>query len=188
MAKTVSNTGVTAGLVVMLGLMGCAEAETPPAHLAIPGADPAKGKELIAQYGCGACHFVDGVVGANGILGPRLEDFATRTLIAGTFPNAPRTLVPWLLDPPALKPQTGMPAVGLLDAEARDIASYLYTLRSAEVSARPQVAVTDVAGAAVEALRSEQEALLQGAPPAPADRRRIGIERAMEMLAIDGGS
>jgi mono/diheme cytochrome c family protein len=188
MAARMKNTSMTAGLVVMLGLMGCAEADTPPAHLAIPGADPANGKALIARYGCGACHFVEGVVGANGIVGPRLENFATRTLIAGTFPNAPSTLVPWLLDPPALKPQTGMPAVGVLDGEARDIASYLYTLGSAEVSARPQVAVTDVAGEAFEALRSEQEALLQGAPPAPADRRRIGIERAMEMLAVDGGS
>jgi cytochrome c len=68
MAARVKNTRITAGLVVMLGLMGCAEAETPPAHLAIPGADPAKGKALIAQYGCGACHFVEGVVGANGIV------------------------------------------------------------------------------------------------------------------------
>jgi cytochrome c len=34
----------------------------------------------------------------------------------------------WLVDPPAMKADTAMPAVGLGERDARDIAAYLYTL------------------------------------------------------------
>ena len=162
-------------LIVTLALAACAEAE-PPAHLAIPGADPVRGKALIGNYGCGACHFVEGVEGANGVVGPRLENFATRTLLAGTFPNVPRFLVPWLMSPPSLKAETGMPDLGIAEAEARDIASYLYTLGSEAVPAHVPVAVTDPAGGAFESLRREQKARLEGG-------ERLGIERAMDELS-----
>lgn len=179
MADGVRTSGSLAGLVLALGLAGCAEAE-PPAHLAIPGADAGKGRALIGEYGCGACHFVPGVDGANGLVAPRLENFANRTLLAGTYPNVPRVLVAWLMDPPKLKPQTGMPNLGLGDGEARDIASYLYTLGRADVRPQPQAAVTDVSGAAFEVLRAEQKArLLPG--------RNLGIERAIDLLATGNG-
>jgi hypothetical protein len=35
----------------------------------------------------------------------------------------------WLRDPRAVSPHTAMPSLGIDEAEARDIASYLYTLR-----------------------------------------------------------
>ena len=164
-------------LVFALGLVlaGCAEAE-PPAHLAIPGADPARGRALIGAYGCGACHFVEGVPGANGRVAPRLENFAGRTLIAGTFPNVPRFLVPWLMNPPALKPTTGMPDLGVAETHARDIASYLYTLGTADLPPRVPAAVTDVEGEGFRALRGEQKARLEGG-------RTLGIQRAIESLA-----
>ena len=162
-------------LVLGLALAGCAEAEA-PAHLAIPGADPVRGKALIADYGCGSCHFVEGVPGADGIVGPRLEDFAKRTLLAGTFPNVPRFLVPWLVSPPALKPETAMPDLGVSDGEARDIASYLYTLGASEVAPPVPAAVTNVSGQAAEALRSLQQ------------ERMKGIDEAMQTLATGSGS
>jgi mono/diheme cytochrome c family protein len=162
-------------LVLGLALAGCTEAE-PPARLAIPGADPARGNALIADYGCGTCHFVEGVRGADGIVAPRLEDFANRTLLAGTFPNAPRFLVPWLASPPALKPETAMPDLGVSDSEARDIASYLYTLGASDVAPPAPAAVTDASGQAFEVLRSLQKERLQG------------IEEAMETLAAESGS
>lgn len=162
-------------LVVLIALAACSEA-APPAHLAIPGADPERGRALIADYGCGSCHFVDGVTGANGLVAPPLENFANRTLLAGTFPNVPRFLVPWLVDPPDLKPETAMPNLGVTEAQARDIASYLYTLGSDGVPPHAQAAVTDVDGQAYEVLsRLQSERLQEG----------LGIDRAMEMLARD---
>jgi cytochrome c1 len=38
-------------------------------------------------------------------------------------------LTAWLRDPPAIDPATAMPALGLSEAEALDIAAYLYNLR-----------------------------------------------------------
>lgn len=165
----------TRALVLALALAGCAEAE-PPAHLAIPGADVDRGRALIASYGCGSCHYVEGIRGADGLVGPRLENFANRTLLAGTFPNVPRFLVPWLMGPPDLKPDTAMPDLGVSDAHARDIASYLYTLGSADVAPPAQAAVTDPMGEAFEALRARQQARLR-------DGESLGIDRAIEMLA-----
>ena len=165
-----------AGFVVAaLALAACGEAE-PPAHLAIPGADPARGRALIGAFGCGSCHFVEGVAGANGLVAPRLENFANRTLIAGTFPNVPRFLVPWLINPPALKARTGMPDLGVSDMQARDIASYLYTLGSDDVPGRMPAAVTEAASGEFRALRAEQKLRLQ-------DGRTMGMERAVESLA-----
>lgn len=158
---------------MLLALAACSEAGSPD-HLAIPGADPAKGRALIAGYGCGACHSVEGVTGADGIVGPPLEDFADRALIAGTFPNVPRFLVAWIMDPPDMKPETAMPDLGVSDMEARHIASYLYTLGSAGRMPQVQAAVTDVDGQAYEALSRLQKQRL---------REGLGIERAMESLA-----
>lgn len=162
-----------AGLVVALALAGCSEAE-PPAHFAIPGADPDRGRALIDAHGCGSCHAVEGVAGADGVVGPPLEDFANRTLIAGSFPNVPRFLVPWVMNPPDLKPDTAMPDLGVSQAEARDIASYLYTLGSAETPPRAQAATTDVDGQEYEVLRLQQKQRLQ---------EGLGIEAAMDRLA-----
>lgn len=168
----------TGFLALALALAACGEA--PPAHLVIPGADPDRGRALIDAYSCGTCHFIEGIAGAEGIVGPPLESFASRTLIAGTFPNVPGILVPWLINPPALKPRTAMPDLGVSGAEARDIASYLYTLGSATVPPREQASVTDVDGRASKALRAEQKQRLEGG-------ERLGIERAIETLAAGQG-
>lgn len=169
----------TGFLVMALALAACSDAEA-PAHLVIPGADPDRGQALIASYGCGTCHFVQGVQGADGRVAPRLENFAKRTLIAGTFPNVPRYLVPWLISPPALKERTAMPDLGVGEAEARDIASYLYTLGSAEVPPRVPAAARERTGEAFEALREAQKRRLEGT-------NRLGIAGAMEALGTDSG-
>lgn len=125
-----------ASLALLLALAGCGEAQ-PPAHLRIEGADVARGRTLAYEKGCGACHIIDGVPDARGVVGPSLADFAQRTMIAGRLPNAPRTLVPWLMDPPAMNPGTGMPNVGLNAAQARDIAAYLYSRGAAKTTVYP---------------------------------------------------
>jgi len=93
------------------------------------GGDRAIGKQLVTQYQCGTCHRIKDVPGAAGEAGPDLEKFGRKSYIAGGIPNQPDRLVAWLLDPPALKPGTPMPAMGLTEQEARHMAAYLYSLR-----------------------------------------------------------
>jgi len=91
--------------------------------------DAEEGESLIKAYGCGSCHTVPGVTGAHGSVGPSLEGFADRAYVAGVLPNEPGGLVRWLVNPPVHSPQTAMPDLGVTEAQARDMAAYLYTLR-----------------------------------------------------------
>jgi cytochrome c len=93
------------------------------------GGNPERGPQLIRSYGCGTCHTVSGVVGANGLVGPPLNGIAERAYIAGVIPNAPDNMVRWIEDPKAVDSLTAMPKVGVTPSDARDIAAYLYTLR-----------------------------------------------------------
>lgn len=94
-----------------------------------PPGDPEKGAELISSHGCGSCHIVPGVIAADGLAGPSLENIALRGYLAGVLPNNHDNRVQWLLDPPAVDPRTAMPNLGLTQAEATDIAAYLDTLQ-----------------------------------------------------------
>ena len=88
-----------------------------------------RGRLTVAQYGCGSCHVIPGIAGANGKVGPDLTHIAQRTEIAGKLPNDPDALVRWLMHPQSITPKGGMPEQGISDAEARDIAAYLYSER-----------------------------------------------------------
>ena len=114
-----------------LALAGCGRPETPD-HLRIAGADPERGRVLMARYGCGSCHRIPGVVGPEGYVGPPLDHYGERALIAGQLPNRPAVLIDWIIDPPALIPGTGMPDLDVAPAHARDMAAYLYSLQSDE--------------------------------------------------------
>lgn len=94
----------------------------------ITGGDPTRGEHAIHAHGCGACHTIPGIRGADGTVGPPLTEFAKRTFIAGELPNTPENLVRWILDPRAVHPKTAMPVLYLDRQEARDVAAYLYTL------------------------------------------------------------
>lgn len=113
----------------MIGLAGAsllACAEKPAAQRQVIGADPARGLALIKAEGCGACHRIPGVTWPKGAVGGALDDLSNQALIAGRFPNRPDILVAWLRDAPAMAPDTAMPASGLTDSQARDVAAYLY--------------------------------------------------------------
>jgi len=99
------------------------------ARFVVPGGDPARAPAIMAEHGCGTCHVLPGLPGAAGSVGPPLTGFAHRAYVAGIVPNRPGTVIDWLLHPAALAPETAMPNVGLDEAEARDIAAWLYTLR-----------------------------------------------------------
>lgn len=90
--------------------------------------DKGRGHDLIREYGCGACHEIPGVAGANGTVGAPLKDWAGRHYLAGELINAPASLVPWLMDPQEIDPGTVMPSLGISEEEAWHIARYLYSL------------------------------------------------------------
>ena len=61
--------------------------------------------------------------------GPPLTRIGDRTYIAGMLRNTPANLVRWIREPQAVIPGNAMPNMGVSEADARDIAAYLYTLR-----------------------------------------------------------
>lgn len=112
------------GACLLLASAACSE---PPAAL-IAGVSVERGEEAIRRHGCVACHVIPGISGPASNVGPPLEQIARRAYIGGVVPNLPSEMIRWLIDPPQVDPLTAMPAVGLSDTEARDIAAYLYTL------------------------------------------------------------
>lgn len=95
----------------------------------LTGGDPLRGKAAIRQYGCGSCHTIPGVQGANSLVGPPLRGIALRAYIAGVLPNTGQNLVQWIQNPQGVDSKTAMPNLGVTGSDARDIAGYLYTLR-----------------------------------------------------------
>lgn len=118
--------GLVVTAVAAAALGACAPAEVQPR--AMTGADPGEGLRLIRQTGCGACHAIPGVEWPQGAVGPPLEGFAGRALIAGRHANQPETLAAFVRNAPSLSPRTGMPPMPLTEEEARHVAAYLYTL------------------------------------------------------------
>jgi cytochrome c2 len=94
-----------------------------------PGGDAQRGRMALEQYECGVCHVIPGVRGARGSVGPPLAAYGANVYVAGKYPNTPEFLVRWIMDPPELAPETAMPALGVTEDQAHDIAAYLYTLR-----------------------------------------------------------
>ncbi len=93
------------------------------------GGDPRRGAVIITRESCGACHTIPDIQQANGKVGPPLAHFAERTVIAGVLPNTPGNLERWIRYPQAVTPGNAMPNSGLDQAQARDVAAYLYTLK-----------------------------------------------------------
>jgi cytochrome c1 len=113
-------------LCVAAGLIsGCRQGSS---VIASTGGSPARGKATISTYGCGKCHTIPGIRGANGVVGPPLESVARRTYIGGNFPNNPDTLAQWIMAPQTMKPKTAMPSLGLSESQSRDVVAYLETL------------------------------------------------------------
>lgn len=124
----------TAVLMVMAALMaasGCRgnNPDEAVAYQVATGGDANRGRAVIEQKNCGACHTIPGIRRARGMVAPPLYWFSRRTFIAGQLPNTPANLVRWVQSPVSVEPRTAMPMVGLSDQDARDVAAYLYTLR-----------------------------------------------------------
>ena len=72
---------------------------------------------------------IPGVVGAYGSVGPPLDNFGDRKIVAGLLPNTPDNLALWIERPQEIVPGNVMPNMGLDKKQSRDIAAYLETLR-----------------------------------------------------------
>ena len=128
-------------LIVTVLATGCASGSATPGaavatrgpialHTPAPGiaGNPTIGQQLVMTRGCGGCHTVSGVPGANGVAGPNLTNVVLRPTLAGDrLPMSPEMMTRWLLDPHALKPDTSMPNVGLSQQEAQDLTAFLFS-------------------------------------------------------------
>jgi cytochrome c2 len=94
----------------------------------VPGGNVENGRELLSAWGCGACHRIPGVVGADALVGPPLDAWSERQFIAGTLENSPDNLIYWIMHPQEVEPGTAMPDTNVPESAARDMAAYLYTL------------------------------------------------------------
>ena len=95
--------------------------------------DPAtkQGRETFLSLACTGCHTVQGTA-ANGKVGPELTHIASQTTpIAGVPGLAVNedNLTRWIKNPPAVKPGTVMPNLGLSDQQIHDIVQWLLTLK-----------------------------------------------------------
>jgi len=77
----------------------------------------ATGARLFDTVGCSACHRIAGT-GANGLAGPDLTPAGSRrTLGAGILPNNRGTMMGWIGNSQAIKPNNRMPPYKVLTAE-----------------------------------------------------------------------
>lgn len=129
-----SRSASLVGLGVLASILcGCEEHGTARANAEPAPADglgnPQAGAIGIVEAGCGSCHSIPGIAGANGLVGPPLDRVGSRIYLAGLLRNIPGNMVQWLRDPQRILPGNVMPNMNLSEEQARDIAAYLYTLR-----------------------------------------------------------
>ena len=111
---------VAAGIV--LGACAQAGRDAP----VVARGDAERGRAALIALECGACHRIPGIPGARGTVGPLLDGYREQVYVAGRSPNEPDALVAWIRNAPSLDPGTAMPDLDVSEAEARDIAAYLY--------------------------------------------------------------
>lgn len=118
-------TGARGMVLMTLALAACSGA-TETQTRAVPSGDPERGLQIMSEAGCGACHDVPGLDWPRGQVGPPLSGMGGRALIGSGLPNRPETLIPYLMNAPAVDPGSPMPPMPISQEEARDIAAYLY--------------------------------------------------------------
>jgi cytochrome c2 len=125
-----ARTGALA-VVAALSFVACSSSGNGGASGAriVTGGDSNAGARLIRHYGCGNCHTIPGIRGADALVGPPLIHWARRTYIAGKLANTPENLETWVRQPREVEPGTDMPDLGVTTDESRNIAAYLMSQR-----------------------------------------------------------
>jgi mono/diheme cytochrome c family protein len=93
---------------------------------ALTAGEPSRAPDIIRRYGCSGCHTIPGIPGADGLVGASLSDIKRRVYVGGVAFNSPENLVRWIVSPQTFSEHSAMPATGISEAEARDVAAYLY--------------------------------------------------------------
>ena len=116
--------------VMMVVALGACDAEERREAIAreLTGGEPARGRASMFEHGCGSCHEIPGVEGAEGRVGPSLDGVAGRSVLAGRLENTPANLELWIRHPQHVEPGNVMPEMGVSASEAADMAAHLYTL------------------------------------------------------------
>lgn len=87
------------------------------------------GSQLFMSKTCGNCHRIAGTP-AKGNVGPDLTHIGSRqTLLAGLLQNTPQNLESWIKHPQQIKPGANMPDFLLDDTTAKEITTYLCSLK-----------------------------------------------------------
>lgn len=95
---------------------------------------PSRGRRIMERSGCMTCHTMTGLetpIAPSTVPGKLTPaDLALGLMLAPDLRFTRErlredALVAWLLDPPAMKPKTAMPKLGLTRAEAEDVAAFL---------------------------------------------------------------
>ena len=108
---------------------GCSALQEREQVSIVIGGDQLRGRAAIKAYGCTTCHRIPGIPGADGLVGPSLEEVASRAYLAGRITNTPENMTYWIRFPRNVDPETVMPNLNVTEEEGRDITAYLYTLR-----------------------------------------------------------
>lgn len=113
------------GVVVLTGMLSACGEKSAEMSLHLTG-DPEQGRRAIRHYGCGACHRIPGIAGADGNVGPPLIDMAARVYLAGVLANTPTNMVHWIRAPQEVSPKTAMPDMRVTQEDAEAMTAYLY--------------------------------------------------------------
>lgn len=108
-----------AGIAMPL-LAACSPVEDASAAAAMQA-----GVDAIRRYGCGTCHIIPGVDGADGTVGPSLAGIERQVYLAGRLPNTPDNMAQWIMSPQRFNPNTAMPDMQVTAVDARSIATFL---------------------------------------------------------------
>ena len=111
--------------VAAVGMTWKAQHQSNSVAMAMTGGDLGRAPDIIRRYGCAGCHTIPGIPGGDGQVGGPLSDIKHRVYVGGVLTNSPDNLVRWIVSPQAFSPRSAMPATGISEAEARDVAAFL---------------------------------------------------------------
>ncbi|MBA3888834.1 MAG: c-type cytochrome [Acidobacteria bacterium] len=126
--------GVAVAVWLLALSVGCRAPQEP--RLANLSGDAERGRQLMAVYGCGSCHTIPNVPGANTVVGPPLWGMADRGYIGGVLPNTEAAMIRWLMNPQTVATRTAMPNLYVTEEDATHMTAYLQTLRAEPVLVR----------------------------------------------------
>ena len=130
-ARALPGQALTASALLAVGLMlsGCDHTPSASESISTAPGDVQRGAQLIQRFGCGGCHIIPGVTGAEGLVGPPLIKMGRRVYLAGFLRNSPSNMALWIQHPQIIVPGNAMPDMAISREDLRDITAYLYTLK-----------------------------------------------------------